>query len=147
MKILKNIVEIKFEKEKFTGLSITTDHPWRNRKEMNAYYDKLMGDKSIQSRIEYKKVVKDTIIRTIHTYISWSFILKYLPIVIISIGFILALLHFHLLSGILLIISPIPFLIRKYVINQCSKFYFSIDFTLSVVDMLFEMELDKDKSK
>jgi hypothetical protein len=139
MKILDDLVQIKFDKYEFRGLSLKTNLPWKDKKEMNDYYNNLLSDKNEENKIKYKNSVRETIVNTIHTYISWAFILKYVPIVLLL--FAMLLFNFHIISIVLLLlVSPIPFLIKKYFINSCNKFYASIDFTSSLIDMMFELE-------
>jgi len=132
----------KFLDLEFSNICINRyeEYPWTNKKEKNAFYEKLIEDASDASKEKTKIFLKKEALELIHINISKAIVYCLSSIIF----FIIAMLGSTIFSPwsiVFLCIVTWSFLVAASIkLNRAKKEYISLKFIDTIVNTIFEME-------
>jgi len=148
MKILSNIVSIRFNDIEFNGLALMMDFsnmPFKNNKEATKWVDAKVEENTEEAKILVKEITKKMISKKIHINISWYLIYKYvgLFLALISLCFVM---NYTAFATYLFLVGSILFVLKFGFITQARLGLLEMNFSMLMIDALFEVEkLSKEK--
>jgi hypothetical protein len=137
-----DLYDIEYHEHTFQGLKLSKyeEYPWENETESEAYFKRLLHDKSDVNMRLFIQMQKKESLESIHINLSRKFVASFLAIIFLAIALIMIVIGFAILAIINSAFCLIMILLSIYFNWKSDRQYRDILLTPILIEMIFTME-------